>query len=96
MLLHTPVYPYIPLHPPDTYACPYIPLHNPSYPDMPPHALAPVRARPLHAAVRPAWLRTNAVNTNGAAAKVMIFDRLGKKVDNELTGVPKKSLCQKT
>ena len=27
-----------------------------------------------------AWLRTNGVNTNGAAAKVMIFDRLGKKV----------------
>ena len=27
-----------------------------------------------------AWLRTNGVNTNGAAAKVMNFDRLGKKV----------------
>ena len=26
------------------------------------------------------WLRTNGVNTNGAAAKVMKFDRLGKKV----------------
>ena len=26
------------------------------------------------------WLRTNGVNTNGATAKVMIFDRLGKKV----------------
>ena len=26
------------------------------------------------------WLRTNGVNTNGAAAKVMNFDRLGKKV----------------
>ena len=26
------------------------------------------------------WLRTNGVNTNGAAAKVMDFDRLGKKV----------------
>ena len=26
------------------------------------------------------WLRTNGVKTNGAAAKVMIFDRLGKKV----------------
>ena len=25
------------------------------------------------------WLRTNGVNTNGAAAKVMIFDRLGEK-----------------
>ena len=24
------------------------------------------------------WLRTNGVNTNGAAAKVMIFDRLWK------------------
>ena len=26
------------------------------------------------------WLRTNGVNTNGAAAKVINFDRLGKKV----------------
>ena len=26
------------------------------------------------------WLRTNGVNTNGAAAKVMNFDRFGKKV----------------
>ena len=26
------------------------------------------------------WLRTNRVNTNGAAAKVMSFDGLGKKV----------------
>ena len=26
------------------------------------------------------WLRTNGVNTSGAAAKVMNFDRLGKKV----------------
>ena len=26
------------------------------------------------------WLRTNGVNTNGATAKVMKFDRLGKKV----------------
>ena len=26
------------------------------------------------------WLRTNGVNTNGAAAKTNIFDRLGKKV----------------
>ena len=26
------------------------------------------------------WLRTNGVNTNGAAAKVVNFDRLGKKV----------------
>ena len=26
------------------------------------------------------WLRTNGVNTNGAAAKVMYFDGLGKKV----------------
>ena len=25
------------------------------------------------------WLRTNGVNTNGAAAKVMTFDRLGKR-----------------
>ena len=26
------------------------------------------------------WLRTNGVNTNGAAAKVRLFDILGKKV----------------
>ena len=26
------------------------------------------------------WLRTNGVDTNGAAAKVMNLDRLGKKV----------------
>ena len=26
------------------------------------------------------WLRTNGVNTSGAAAKVINFDRLGKKV----------------
>ena len=26
------------------------------------------------------WLRTNGINTNGAAAEVMNFDRLGKKV----------------
>ena len=26
------------------------------------------------------WLRTNGVNTNGAAAKVVNFDRLGKRV----------------
>ena len=30
--------------------------------------------------VRRLWLRTNGVNTNGAAAEVMDFDRLGKKV----------------
>ena len=56
-------------------------------------------------------LRTNGVNTNGAAAKVMNFDRLGKKVitpwyfwedTNKLTGVPntkfavKKNNKQKT
>ena len=50
------------------------------------------------------WLRTNGVNANGAAAKVMNFDRLKKKVRPStfgkikvgLTGVPKGSLCQKT
>ena len=49
------------------------------------------------------WLRTNGVDTNGAAAEVMVFDRLGKKVrpgtfgeyKSRLTGGPKKSLCQK-
>ena len=28
----------------------------------------------------PIWLRTNGLNTNGAAAKIMNFDRLGKNV----------------
>ena len=47
------------------------------------------------------WLRTNGVSTNGAAAKVMKFDGLEKKVrpgtsgkiNSRLAGVPKKSLC---
>ena len=39
------------------------------------------------------WLRTDGVNTNGAAANVMSFDRLGKK-ESRLTGLPKRSLCQ--
>ena len=47
-------------------------------------------------------LRTNGVDTNGAAAKVINFDRFGKKVrpwhfweeKSRLTGVPQKSLCQ--
>ena len=46
----------------------------------------------------------NGVNTDGAAAKVMDFDRLGKKGTpchfwegkSRSTGVPKKSLCLKT
>ena len=51
------------------------------------------------------WLRTNGVNTTGAAAKVMSFDRLGKKVRldtfgkinvGRLRGVPKKCLFKKT
>ena len=50
------------------------------------------------------WLRTNGVDTNQAAAKVVLFFvRLGEKVrpgtygkiQVGLTGVPKKSLCQK-
>ena len=32
------------------------------------------------------WVRTNGVNTNGAAAKAMNFDRLGKKVRLALLG----------
>ena len=48
------------------------------------------------------WLRTSEVNTNGAAAKVINFDRLWKKIrpgtfgedKSRLAGVPKKSLCQ--
>ena len=34
------------------------------------------------------WLRTNGVNIDGAAAKVMIFDRLGKKVRPGTFGTP--------
>ena len=57
--------------------------------------------------MRASWLRTKEVNTNGAAAKVMFLDRLGKKVrkkgtpwhfwedTSRLTGVPNRSLCQK-
>ena len=54
---------------------------------------------------RTTWSRTDGVSTHGAAAKVMIFDRLGKKGTppwhfwddkSMLTGAPKKSLCQKT
>ena len=51
------------------------------------------------------WLRTNGVNTSGAAAEVNSFDRLRKKVRPDtfgktnwhcrLPGAPKKSLCQK-
>ena len=51
-------------------------------------------------------LRTNGVNTNGAAAKVTNFDSLGKichtstpwhfwEDKSRLTGVPKKYVCQK-
>ena len=32
------------------------------------------------------WLRTNGVNTNGAAAKLMTFDRLGEKVRPDIFG----------
>ena len=35
---------------------------------------------PVWRPVVPFWLRTNGVSTNGAAAKVMTFDRLGKRV----------------
>ena len=49
-------------------------------------------------------LRTNGVNTNGAAAKVINFDRLGEKgtpwhfweYKSRLARVPERSLCQKT
>ena len=52
----------------------------------------------------PMGLDAHGVNTNGAAAKVMILDRLGEKDTpwhfgegkSYLAGVPKKSLCQKT
>ena len=59
----------------------------------------PVRAARLRAVKT--WLRTNGVNTHGAAAKVMNFVRLGKKVrtgedKSRLTSVPKKSLCEQT
>ena len=51
---------------------------------------------------RACWLRTNGVNTNGAAANVKMFDRLGKEArpgtfgNSRLTGVPKKPLCRTT
>ena len=32
------------------------------------------------------WLRTNGVSTNGAAAEVMNFDRLGEKVRPGISG----------
>ena len=47
------------------------------------------------------WLRTNGINTNGVAAKITMFYRLGKNVrDNYIWTdvdrlVPNKSLCQK-
>ena len=48
------------------------------------------------------WSRTNRVDTNEAAAKVMKFDRLKKGTPwhfwddkSRLTGAPKKFLCQK-
>ena len=40
----------------------------------------PVWKQAVLAPIRGAWLQTNGVNTNGAAAKVMSFDRLEKKV----------------
>ena len=53
-------------------------------------------------ACKEGWLRT--LNTNGAAANIIDFDRLGKKVrpgtfgeiKSRLTGAPKRSPCQKT
>ena len=43
------------------------------------------------------WLRTNGVNTHGAAAKVTNVERLGwhfREDESRLTGVPKKFLRQ--
>ena len=49
------------------------------------------------------WLRTNGVNTDGAAAKVVNLTDYQKSTPwhlgedrSRLTGVPKRSLCQKT
>ena len=51
------------------------------------------------------WWRTNGVNTDGAAAKAMTFDRLGKKVrtpwhfregKSRSTGVPKNPSVKQT
>ena len=57
--------------------------------------------RPAAGCVR-AWLRTTGVNTNGAAARVMNLTDWEKGTPwhywedkNRLTGVPKRSLCQK-
>ena len=52
----------------------------------------------------PTWLRRNGVNTDGAAAVVVNFDRVREKVTprhfwedkSRLTGVPQKSLSNKT
>ena len=57
----------------------------------------------IYTHINKGWLRTNGVNTNGAAAKVMNFDRSGKRYalalsgryKSRLMGVPKRSLCQK-
>ena len=38
------------------------------------------RGFPGNTANKEVWLWTNGVDTNGAAAKIMHFDRLGKKV----------------
>ena len=62
-----------------------------------------VHARPCPKHAVAIWLRTNGVDTNGATAKVINFDRLGKKVrpgtfgedKSRLTGVPKRSVYQK-
>ena len=53
---------------------------------------------------RRSWLPTNGVDTNGATAEVIDFLQIGKNIRPGtlgnikvgLTGVPKKSLCQKT
>ena len=39
----------------------------------------PPQARHLALAPDPTWLRTKGVSTNGAAAKIMNFDRMGKR-----------------
>ena len=60
-------------------------------------------AWPANSRSAASWFRTNLVNTNGAAAKVMTFWLIGEEgtpwllweYKSRLTGVPKQPLCQK-